>query len=381
MNTTESQEQADLAMGFGLPQQRAQTDGPWCWQNKTARRLIRKRFSELNCISSALSVYDALCELASDAQSDSFEMATPTIAETAGVGTRTAQGILPKLVVFGFIEIATRKFPGTNMDAPSVYTLRKVVGDSSTNGNGCAPVGNGCAPVRSGRKQSSLRTSEESLKESLKEFPEQSTPQPPSPAAPAAGARGGKAATEQRVANSRKQRIKDASEPDPRSALVNSGYCEAFEEAFGSPYVHSGGRDGARLKHLLSTASAEKFPAETIIATAKAAMKRSKEPYAKATKGVSTLSGFCDGFNAIRAELATDSPHSIPVQDHRNDALGRPIRVPGGWTLEPTQPKRPASQDASTPNSTRSSSYSRNDGTLNAGTAAQYGGGVIEDSR
>ena len=149
--------------------------------------MIRKRFSELNCISSALSIYDALCELASDAQSNSFEMATPTIAKTAGVGTRTAQSILPKLEVFGFIDIAKRKFPGTNMDAPSIYTLCKVGGESNHRTNGCAPLSNGCAPLRNDGKQSSLRTSEESLKESSEEsrksFSTTSSPLTPQPQA------------------------------------------------------------------------------------------------------------------------------------------------------------------------------------------------------
>lgn len=97
--------------------------------------------------------------------------------------------------------------------------------------------------------------------------------------------------------------VKSVSPADPRFAPVTDGYCTAYLETFGSPYVHSGGRDGKRLKVLLATASPERFPAEQIVRVARAAMKRSREPFAKATKYATSLSGFCEQFNPIRAEL------------------------------------------------------------------------------
>lgn len=158
-------------------------DGPFCWQNKAMRRLIRERFAELNCISSALSIYDALCELASDEEAELFKAATPTIASTAGVGTRTAQSILPKLEAIGVIDIAEQTFPGTNMDAPSIYTLLKLEAEPNAVRNSCAAVSNGCAPLRNGRKQTSLRTSEETEKKTEKKDTEEIRSSPEAKAA------------------------------------------------------------------------------------------------------------------------------------------------------------------------------------------------------
>ena len=149
-------------------QPRSTRDGPFCWQSKEARRLIRQRFEESNCVSSALSIYDALCELASDAEAESFPAATLLIANTSGLGKRTAQQILPRLKSIGLIDIAEQTFPGTNMDAPSIYTLLPLRNGCAPLRNGCAPLRNGCAPLRNGRKQSSLRTSEETEKNTEK---------------------------------------------------------------------------------------------------------------------------------------------------------------------------------------------------------------------
>ena len=106
---------------------RTTKDGPFCWASKEARHRIRHRFSQSNSVCSALGIYAALCELASDACAESFVAELPLIANVAGVGKRTAQTILPELVALGVLAIKKRNFPGTNMDAPSIYTLLSVL--------------------------------------------------------------------------------------------------------------------------------------------------------------------------------------------------------------------------------------------------------------
>ena len=123
----------------------------------------------------------------------------------------------------------------------------------------------------------------------------------PLPASPSAAGKKPKA---------RKQRAAKAeSPPDPRFKPVTDGYCTAYREVFGTPYVHASGRDGKRLQIFLKVASIE-HSAEQIVAVAQAAMERSKRPFAKATKFASSLSTFCDQFSAIQAELqSVQQPH------------------------------------------------------------------------
>ena len=106
---------------------------------------------------------------------------------------------------------------------------------------------------------------------------------------------------------------------DPRSKPVTDGYCAAYLEVFGSPYVHGGAKDGQALKRLLASAKAEDFPGDRLILIAKSAMQRQQNnPYARACKQASTIFGFCGHFSPIQAELnATTSrangSASVPV--------------------------------------------------------------------
>ena len=45
---------------------------PFCWQSKAVRRAIREAFDATHNVASALAVYDALTEIASDEESETF---------------------------------------------------------------------------------------------------------------------------------------------------------------------------------------------------------------------------------------------------------------------------------------------------------------------
>lgn len=108
---------------------------------------------------------------------------------------------------------------------------------------------------------------------------------------------------------------------DPRFVPVVTGYCEAYAVAFGEPYAHNGGRDGAALKKLLkSLGNTEYFTAQRIVGTAIKAMERRQKPYARDCKHVGNLHTFCAHYNNIRAELK-DNPQAsaaTPVSHYDN---------------------------------------------------------------
>src|SRR5437667_456982 len=76
---------------------RSTKDGPFCWQNKHVLRAIRDHFDATNNVSSALAVYLALTEIASDKQSELFDRRIGDIAARAGVSYKTANKVLHRL--------------------------------------------------------------------------------------------------------------------------------------------------------------------------------------------------------------------------------------------------------------------------------------------
>jgi hypothetical protein len=105
---------------------------PWCWADKRVLRQIRNSFDSQNVAASALAVYHALTESASNHEREEFTDSICTIANLAGMSVRTAGDRLRDLARIGVIKMSTPK-----MKAPSTYTL-------VTFGNGCATIGNGC---------------------------------------------------------------------------------------------------------------------------------------------------------------------------------------------------------------------------------------------
>jgi len=111
----------------------------FCWQSKEALRRIREAFDQGNCVSSALSVYMALTELASNAGKDEFRAAQAQIGQMAGVSVRT---VIDRLRVFkdlGFIDV----IPG---DLHTCCTY-KLLGRSG-NRNGMQPLHTPTQPLQ-----------------------------------------------------------------------------------------------------------------------------------------------------------------------------------------------------------------------------------------
>ena len=86
--------------------------GPWCWQEKEARRSIRKALNGAPMTAYALGVYDALTENASDKMSDRFETFHPHLATLAGCSVAQLKRALKLLVEFGLVRIDTPKLRG-----------------------------------------------------------------------------------------------------------------------------------------------------------------------------------------------------------------------------------------------------------------------------
>jgi hypothetical protein len=115
-------------------------DGAFCWQSKSARRLIRDVSDSTGNTATALAVYDALTEIASDRQSETFAVSQATIAKAAGVSDRWVRAMLPKLVDIGLVSITPNKLPGTKAQLPSTFRLLKC--SYSTSGSELRTSGN-----------------------------------------------------------------------------------------------------------------------------------------------------------------------------------------------------------------------------------------------
>ncbi len=99
-------------------------DGPFCWLTKAALWKIREAFDAQNAVPSAIAVYVALAELASDAQREDFARDKATIAQRAGLGCRRVQEILQDLQAIGLVDIQRQKLAGTSINGPNVYCLK-----------------------------------------------------------------------------------------------------------------------------------------------------------------------------------------------------------------------------------------------------------------
>lgn len=126
-------------------------DVPFCWQAKASRRLIREAFDATNNVATALAVYDALTEIASDEMFDTFKTTHAWIQRLSGVGVSTIKKHLSVFVELGLLTVST-----PTMRAPSTYTLLNV------------PLANGWRTLANGTKSAALATSEESKKKEMK---------------------------------------------------------------------------------------------------------------------------------------------------------------------------------------------------------------------
>jgi len=136
---------------------RAIKQEPFCWQSKAALRLIREAFDGENTVPSALAIYVALTEIASDKQSETFQTTHSWIAALSGWSSRTVRARLKALQEIKLIEIITP-------DPRFANTYRLL-----SRGNGFRPGGNRCLPGGDGTKITPLPRSEESNEESTEE--------------------------------------------------------------------------------------------------------------------------------------------------------------------------------------------------------------------
>jgi DNA-binding transcriptional regulator YhcF (GntR family) len=93
----------------------------FCWQEKHVLRMIREMFEATGNVGSALLVYQALTEIASDMQSDIFLTTFTHIAQRAGISTRTVNRVIPTFEKLGIISVQRNKINGVK--APSTYTV------------------------------------------------------------------------------------------------------------------------------------------------------------------------------------------------------------------------------------------------------------------
>jgi predicted DsbA family dithiol-disulfide isomerase len=89
----------------------------WCWAGKAELRKIRQECANY---ASALAVYHALSEIASDKESDEFQTTQEWLAQLSGFKARTIRRRLKDLQEIGVVQIQTPK-----LKAPSTYRLRR----------------------------------------------------------------------------------------------------------------------------------------------------------------------------------------------------------------------------------------------------------------
>jgi len=131
----------------------------WCWQDKAALRKIRDAFDQSNDVASAIGVYVAMTEIASDSGSERFQTTHAWIQRVCGWSIRTIQARLKTLAEIGLIHIET----STSLRQPNTYTLQS---DPQPLPNDTQPLPN----VRQLAKQGSLPTSEENKKKLSEEI-------------------------------------------------------------------------------------------------------------------------------------------------------------------------------------------------------------------
>lgn len=114
------------------PVLRSPRDGPFAWQSKAALRLIRETFDATGNVATALAVYGALCECASNEGAETFRATHSWIAQFAGTSARTVRTHLRHFAEIGLVAISTPP-----LRASCTYSLLAI-------GNGCRTLGNGC---------------------------------------------------------------------------------------------------------------------------------------------------------------------------------------------------------------------------------------------
>jgi hypothetical protein len=100
-------------------------DAPFAWLHKAALWRIRNAFDESTFLDQSLAVYLTLCELASDAQSETFTTTRRKIAERSGVSIRRVSEILARFKSLILLDWKQNFLDGSKELAPSTYTLTR----------------------------------------------------------------------------------------------------------------------------------------------------------------------------------------------------------------------------------------------------------------
>lgn len=136
------------------PRSRQPSDeGPWCWQAKAVRRKIRDAFDATNNVATALAVYDALTEIASDEGAETFTTTHAWIQRMSGVSVSTVKKHLSVFADMSIVRISTPA-----LRAPSTYVLLSLA-------NGCLSSANGGLALANAPQSGPLATSEERSEE------------------------------------------------------------------------------------------------------------------------------------------------------------------------------------------------------------------------
>ncbi len=111
------------SLGKCKPITRAQPriEAPFTWQSKVVLGRIREAFDSEGTVSSAIGVYVALTEIASDSHSSEFITTHAWISQKSGLSLRTIQARLSVLTEIGLVHIVT-----PTMRAPAHYKLLSV---------------------------------------------------------------------------------------------------------------------------------------------------------------------------------------------------------------------------------------------------------------
>lgn len=96
-------------------------DRPYGWYEKAVRHAIREVFDADGQKASALGLYDALCELASNEQSNTFTVSHDKIATFAGLTGKTSKRIMPTFEKMEIIHV--RRNGSDGLQTSSTYTL------------------------------------------------------------------------------------------------------------------------------------------------------------------------------------------------------------------------------------------------------------------
>jgi len=111
------------------------TSGPWCWQSKGALRLLRDAHDATNDVTTALAVYVALTECASNEGKDTFTAAHAWIARLSGVSPTTIKRHLKTFAEIGLIAVEAPR-----LRAPARFHLLSVRQPSPNDGQPSASV-------------------------------------------------------------------------------------------------------------------------------------------------------------------------------------------------------------------------------------------------